>query len=371
MTQVRTHRALVRIGQRLECRQVPTPVPGPGEALVAIDYVGVCGTDLQILNGTRSGEAQVLGHEGTGIVEHLGPGAPEWLRGRRVVFNPVNPTRPDEVLGHSYDGLLQERYLVPARLIAALLLVVAPAVLVPHVVLTEPLGTAVYGMELLRKVCEPRSVAVVGAGPAGLLYAVVARAAGAENVFLLHRSPERLAWAVAAGIIRSHEAVLLGRGAPASTLRDLTAGRGADAAFLCTTRTGAPAGLQTALSVVRPGGCIDLVTGFPAGCGAHDYRPFEDVRCANVCGSTRAEAHRPHFRRDGKRIWLTGHRGTSHAHLCTAMKLLGQMPKRFGRLLTQIVPMDQAANASHRLSEDRRRGLGGRECVKVVVDLTR
>ena len=60
MTQDATHRAIVRTGRRLVCRRLTTPVPGPGDAMVAVDYVGVCGTDLQILNGTRPGEAVTL-----------------------------------------------------------------------------------------------------------------------------------------------------------------------------------------------------------------------------------------------------------------------------------------------------------------------
>ena len=175
------HRVIVRDGAGLRCRRVVTPAPGPGDVMVRVDHIGVCGTDLQILNGTRPDAARILGHEGTGRVEAVGPGGPAALVGRRVVFNPVDPAEQDAVLGHSYDGLLQERVLVPARRVPQMLVTVEPDAPPALATLTEPLGTAVYGQELVRAVCRPRRVLVIGAGPVGLLNTLLARhASGAE-----------------------------------------------------------------------------------------------------------------------------------------------------------------------------------------------
>jgi threonine dehydrogenase-like Zn-dependent dehydrogenase len=359
------HLAIVRGEHGLACAPVPTLPLRHGEVRIDIDCVGVCGTDLQILNGTRPGAARILGHEGTGRVTEVAPGAPESLCGKQVVFNPVNPAAPGEVLGHSYDGLLQQRFNVPARLLPTLLLCPAPVLPLPQAVLAEPLATVVYGIELVRQVCELRTVAVVGAGPAGLLYALHARAAGASRVSIVHPSHERLMWAVGAGVIGKGEALLA----------DDMAGRCAgdcDAVFLCTTRRGAPAGMRTALRLAKPGGCIDLVSGFPETCD--EYRLVREARAANVCGATKGR--RPHERymaHDAKPVWLTGHRGTSAAHLAHAISLLGAQPDYYGRLITHIVPLEDAAatlTALSRAGIDRPRASAAADCVKVVVDVS-
>ena len=62
---------------RLE--DAPVPVPGPGDALIRIKAVGICGSDLHYYTHGRIGDVQfaaghILGHEVSGVVEALGPG---------------------------------------------------------------------------------------------------------------------------------------------------------------------------------------------------------------------------------------------------------------------------------------------------------
>jgi threonine dehydrogenase-like Zn-dependent dehydrogenase len=298
----------------------------------------------------------------------LGEDAPRSLLGRRVVFNPVSPAAPDEVLGHSYDGLLQQRFLVPARLLPALLVVVEPAVPAQQAVLAEPLATAVYGLELVREVCEPKTVAVIGGGPTGLLYAIYLRASGAKRVLLVHRRRSRLAWAAAAGIVGRDETVVAGDGG-VPELPPEVAGQ-VDAAFLCTNRRGAADGLRTAVALLRPGGCVDFVTAFPE--AVEEFHAFNEIRRANACGA-RARHGRLH-RLGGataKEIWLTGHRGTSRAHLEESLRHLAKSSERFGALITDTLSMARAACELPGLARSHGRRQGdGAEIVKVLVDLT-
>jgi alcohol dehydrogenase, propanol-preferring len=74
-------------GQPVETRDVPVPVPGPGQLLVRIETSGLCHTDLH----AASGDWPVLpklplipGHEGIGVVETVGPDTPSSLQGKRV-----------------------------------------------------------------------------------------------------------------------------------------------------------------------------------------------------------------------------------------------------------------------------------------------
>jgi len=357
-----THLALVRTGTGLSSARVPTPAVGPGDVLVRVGRVGVCGTDLQILNGTRPDTARVLGHEGIGWVEQVGPGGPPLAAGSHVVFNPVNPARPFEVLGHSFDGLWQEKAIIPAAVV-----VPAdpdlPADLGP---LVEPLGTAVYGHELACAAAgRPEGVAVVGGGPVGLLYAIHARAAGAKRVVLIHPSPTRLAWAVAAGIVGAADAVLADATGP-------PVGVDADVVYLCTPRAGAVAGLRTALAVVRDGGCVDLVAGLPDGASAPAAWAGVDpneVRRRNVCGVTTGESSVAVRAGPGQTARITGHRGTAAAHLIAAMRVLASDPGAFRRLVTHVVPLGpDAAELVGRMSRGEPPADGG-ERVKVVIEI--
>lgn len=67
------------------------PIPGPGQALVRVKAVGICGTDLHVFSGHRTDVTlpRVMGHELSGIVEQVGSGVAHLKTGDPVVFDPV------------------------------------------------------------------------------------------------------------------------------------------------------------------------------------------------------------------------------------------------------------------------------------------
>ena len=69
---------LARTGEPLQLREVPRPVPGPGQVLVRLDSCGVCHTDLHVWSGSavpaNRTDGLILGHEGIGRVAEFGPG---------------------------------------------------------------------------------------------------------------------------------------------------------------------------------------------------------------------------------------------------------------------------------------------------------
>lgn len=366
-----SHQALVRSGNALQVQEVPTHLPQPGGLLIALQHVGVCGTDLQILNGTRPDTAAVLGHEGVGVVAWAGRGA-QMRPGDLVVFNPVAELSAGRLLGHNVAGLFQQFMTVDAQAVNSGLVLPAQACNPPSCgALAEPLGAAIYAYDLVSRVVPRlRTVAVFGAGPVGLLATGLLNALGAR-VFLVHPSRARLDTAIEAKTIDASAALTVSEELPKQLLALNNGGR-VDAALICTTRQGAPLALRHALEIVASDGCIDLITNYPEGTpaphGLH-AQSIRAVRAANVCGVP-SEGNYLYADVSNRRIALTGHRGTSAAHLNRAMHELRSRAATYGKLITHVLSLHTAAAAIEILANSGERWLDGRDCVKAVIDLT-
>ena len=87
-------KAAVMTGIRqIELKERDIPVPGPGEVLIRVEYVGICGSDLHFYEHGAIGDVVVhppfvLGHEVGGIVEKLGAGVQNLKPGDRVALEP-------------------------------------------------------------------------------------------------------------------------------------------------------------------------------------------------------------------------------------------------------------------------------------------
>ena len=244
----------VRVGQ------MPAAVAGPGQSLVRITGVGLCGSDLHWFAEGAIGDARlhrplVLGHEMAGIVVS-GP-----LAGRSVGLDPALPCghcrECDSGLEHlctrmpfaghgTTDGGLREFVAWPDRRIHLLPDGIDPAV----GTLLEPLGVAVHSVDLAH-VRYGWRVAVVGCGPIGLMLVQLAVLAGCEVVAvepLAHRREAAL---------RAGAAVAVGpedlvHGSELGSELDSTC----DVAFEV---SGADDGLERAGLLVRPGARLVLV----------------------------------------------------------------------------------------------------------------
>jgi L-iditol 2-dehydrogenase len=260
--------------ERADLVERPDAGPAPGELLLAPRAVGVCGTDVEIFEGTmtyyRSGLARypvVPGHEWVAEVVEVGAGVTAFAPGDRVVgecsvgcgvcgecergaYHLCSTRTETGVLNR--DGAMATRMTFPSR--SAFL--VPEAVPTAAAALVEPTAVA---LNAARRVdVSGRSVLVIGAGPIGLLAAQCAKAIGAAAVLVGDLSPERRE--VAAGF--DFDAVLpLGADLAADVLavRDGAGADGADVAIVC---AGAPAALELALQAVRPGGSVVVVALF-------------------------------------------------------------------------------------------------------------
>jgi threonine dehydrogenase-like Zn-dependent dehydrogenase len=206
-------RAFVLTGPRAASVQaVPAPLPTPGEVVVDVDRVGVCGTDVEFFTGEmqyllegHSSYPMRLGHEWSGRVAAVGDGVdPAWI-GRRVMGDTMlgDGTCRRCLRGHQHvcesrqevgirggrHGALAEQLAVPATSLHALPETVDPVL----GALVEPGGNALRAAQAAGVGPGDRAL-VLGPGTIGLLVAMFLRAAGAE-VHLMGRTEESLAFA--------------------------------------------------------------------------------------------------------------------------------------------------------------------------------
>lgn len=196
---------------RIEERRVPRLKPG--EVLVRVSHIGICGTDIEIIEGSlgyyRSGMASypiVPGHESSGTIVALGPRVTDFAEGDQVVVECIQgcgecaECRRDEaircrerrevgVMGQ--DGACAAYMVTRARYVHK----VPDSVTLAQAALAEPLAVVLKGLRRLGSQPEgdrPRRCAVVGAGTIGQLAARVLASRGHE-VTVFDRQLERLA----------------------------------------------------------------------------------------------------------------------------------------------------------------------------------
>ena len=194
---------------------VPPPAPRPGEAVIEVERVGVCGTDVELFDGSmsylHSGVASYpirLGHEWAGTVVAVGGGVDRSWVGRRVMGDTMIGDGACRrcIRGHhhvcehlsevgirGYDGALAEQLAVPV----SSLHVLPDTVDAAGGALVEPAGSALRAARAA-EVGDGDRVLVLGPGTIGLLAAMFMRAAGAE-VHLLGITPSSLRFAQSLG----------------------------------------------------------------------------------------------------------------------------------------------------------------------------
>ncbi len=199
-----------------EVREVPAPEPAPGEAVIDVERVGVCGTDVEFFTGEmaylhqgHSSYPMRLGHEWAGRVAAVGRGVdPAWI-GRRVMGDTmlgcgtcrrclrghqhVCDKRQEVGIRGNRPGALAEQLAVPA----SSLHVLPDTVDATLGALVEPGGNALRAAQAAQLRPGDRAL-VLGPGTIGLLVAMFARAARAE-VHLMGRTDSSLAFARALG----------------------------------------------------------------------------------------------------------------------------------------------------------------------------
>jgi L-iditol 2-dehydrogenase len=221
----------------------PIDGPGPGEVQVRIGAVGICGSDLHAyceggVGGTPNVYPMVLGHEPAGTIVQTGSGVTGLAPGDRGALEPAlycyhceycvrglhnvcanirflsNPRLP---------GFFRERINLPV----ANFLPIPARMSLDEATLAEPLAVALHSVRLA-SISRGETVAVIGAGPIGLLTIAALRAAGAARIWAVEPLAHRRELALGIGA----EAALEPEEAAAEIAR-ATGHRGVDCAIDC------------------------------------------------------------------------------------------------------------------------------------------
>ncbi len=250
----------------LRLEEEAPPLPGPGDELVRVTAVGICGSDLHWYAESAIGDAVlsrplVLGHEAGGCIES-GP-----RRGQRVAIDPNIPCETCEQCraGHAHlclalrfaghgatDGALRELLAWPARCLVP----VPDSLDDADVAMLEPLGVALHAVRLA-SIRPGAQVGVFGCGPIGLFLIRLARASGAATIVATDVLAHRLAAAREAG---ATVAAPVAGGSERAELLAATGGRGVDVAFEV---AGERDALETSIALAAPAGAV-VVVGIPA-----------------------------------------------------------------------------------------------------------
>ena len=309
----------------------PTPFAGPGEIRLRVGAASLCASDVRVYRGEKYAAPGVIpGHEISGVVDQLGDGVTGYAEGDRVILCPIvacnacrycllgrrNRCVKRETLGYDLDGGFADYLRVPASLVATGHVIKIPDALpLDLAAITEPSACTLASLELC-EVGAGASMAIIGAGPMGLMHLLLGRALGAGPIIVSEPVAERRALAARWGAdIVLDPATDDVRGAVMSAT-----GEGADAVIVS---VGINALVPPALALVRPQGVVNLFAGFPRG---GDPVPFD-----------------PNLVHYGEVI-LTGSQNATTDQYRRTVQLIGHVP-HYDELITNRYSVEQGPEA--------------------------
>lgn len=258
--------------RQIEVRDVPAPaIAAPNDVLIKVGTVGVCGSDVHYYTTGRIGSQVVqypyiVGHEGAGTVEAVGPDVTRVKPGDRIAIEPAiscfecdqcragrpHTCRKLRFLGcpGQIEGCLAEYLVMPEPSCYP----IPEGMTLTRAALSEPLAIGVYATRSAGSLAGLK-VGILGAGPIGLSVLAAAMAAGTASVFVTDLLDYRLEAARRAG------ATWTGNPAQTDVVGDIAALEpgGLDVVFEC---CGQQEALDQATDLLKPGGRL-LIVGIP------------------------------------------------------------------------------------------------------------
>lgn len=337
-------RALVlEAPRRLRLQAFPVPEPGDDDAVLRVEACGLCGTDHEQYTGALpAGFAFIPGHEVVGVIEAIGAAAAtRWGvgRGDRVAVEVFQSCRacdacavgnyrhcrrhgiadmygfiPVERTPGLWGGYAEVQYLAPDTMLHRV-----PDGLDPVVAtLFNPLGAGVRWGVTVPGTKAGDVVVVLGPGIRGISACAAAKEAGAGFVMVTGAGPRDAARLEAARSFGADLTVDVGTADPVAALRHATGGQLADVVVDVTAK--APAALQQAVDLCRPGGTV-------------------------VLAGTRGPVDVPGFRPDTvvfKELRLQGALGVDAPAYRAALEMLASGRWPFAHLARRTVPLEEA-----------------------------
>ncbi len=309
---------------RIELIEIDEPKLEAGHALVRLEHVALCGSDLRRLYYPRPEELPLPvgapGHELVGTIEAV-DGA-DWLQvGRRaLVLSPL-------------ENSMMERIVAPASCVLPL----PPGASVEELLLGQQLGTVLWAARFLPTMLG-RTAVVIGQGSAGLCWNRVLRRLGAARVIALDITEARVQ---AARRFGATHAVNNSRLDALAAVTEITGGELPD---LVVEACGEPSGINLAIALVRKGGRIQFFGVPHAASFPFDYwNLFRKYCITHSTGASSFEADKWHFR--------------------LALELIASREVDVRGMVTHRFPLERASEA-YELAHTREDG-----ALKVVVDM--
>lgn len=327
----------------------PLEAPEVGGITVKVESCALCGSDLRIL---RHGNARVtpgrtVGHEISGRVVAIGKGVTRFKEDDRVSIGADVPCGKcahclsgranccdiNYAIGHQFEGGFAQ-YIPLNKLVVDLGPVhkIAASTSYDIAALAEPLACCINGYER-GLMSEGRSVVIFGAGPIGMMLAMLAPMYGASSVTMIDPTPGRLAKARQLGLAQHY--IAPSEHNPVEAVMDLTKGIGADMIF-----TACPA-VEThsqAIQMLAKRGVVNLFGGVPKDSPA-----------------IALESNFIHYRE----AYLTGSHGSTPVQHAKAVEFIESGKIDVEKLITHRIPLDKI--------HDAYQVAGTGDAVKVVV----
>ncbi len=293
------------------------PVPGRAEALVRIDAVAICATDLEIISygtpamfegGAPFNRNFTPGHEYMGTIAALGPGVDEFGIGDRVTVeihagcgqckrcrmgmytscHNYGLNYGDRDKGHRANGFTTNGGFAEYAVNSVNTLIKVPDTMSDaEATLVVTAGTSMYGLTELGGLVAGESVVVIGPGPVGLLAVAVAKSLGASPVVLVGTRENRNKIGLELG---ADVAINARSEDPLARVKGLTGGKGADYVVDC---AGTETTVNQAVHMTNRGGKVCLAA-FPKEPVEFDlgYLAVNNIYLYGIRGEGRSATHR-------------------------------------------------------------------------------
>jgi len=257
----------------VKIERVPIPTLDVGEVLVKVQVALTCGTDLKVYQ--RGYHARMIvppalfGHEWAGVIEEVGPYVKGFRKGMRVVALNSAPcgncfycSKHQENLCQDLlfnNGAYAEYIRIPRRIVETNLLAIPPHVSFEEAAMVEPLACVLRGLHETN-VEIGDTVAIIGAGPIGLMFIQVAKLTGCNVISVVKRD---LQVSAARNIGADSAVQITAVNDPVKAVRKLTPeGRGCDVVIEA---VGRPQAWEWSIDMVRKGGTVNFFGGCASG----------------------------------------------------------------------------------------------------------
>ena len=257
--------AYIKGPSNVEIRNTERPHVGSGDVVVQMRACGVCGSDLEKIYGQYSQPSMRLGHEPAGIISEVGADTKEFKKGDRVFVHHHVPCYSCHFCVHGNETMCQkysetnlspcglaEEFSVPAWNVANGGVIKLPdQISFEEASMIEPLACCIRAWQKI-KYKNGDSVAILGAGPTGMMHVMLSKIYGMKEIFCFDINDFRLNFARNLGITEAFHST---DSNASSKILSKTENRGVDVAIVATGNLNA---IIQSIDLVRKGGTIML-----------------------------------------------------------------------------------------------------------------